>query len=72
MLILLFFVFIILALFDAPGLIRKRYWLELAVYSGLMLTALVLSALMVMGVPLPAVTTEITNLIKAVFHLKEF
>ena len=69
MLILLPIVFLILALFDLPQLIQKKYWLELAVYSGLMLAALVLSALMVMGVPLPALTTEITNLIKKAFNL---
>lgn len=71
MLVILLFVFIILVLFDAPGLIRKKYWRELAVYSGLMLIALILSVLLVLGVPLPAVTTEIGNLIKMVFHLKK-
>lgn len=68
MLILLPIVFLILALFDLPQLIQKKYWLELTVYSGLMLAALVLSALMVMGVPLPALTTKITDFIKAVFQ----
>ena len=67
--VLLVFIFLIIALFDAPGLVRKKYWRELAVYSGLMLSALFLSILVVIGAPLPAVTTEITNLVKAVFHL---
>ena len=71
MLVILLFVFNIIVLFDAPGLIRKKYWRELAVYSGLMLIALILSALLVLGVPLPAVTTEIGNLIEAVFHIKK-
>lgn len=71
MLILLLFVFIILASFDAPGLLRDKSWRELAVYSGLMLVALVLSILMVMGVPLPAMTMEIANLIKKVFNLEK-
>lgn len=71
MLILLLFVFIILASFDAPGLLRDKSWRELAVYSGLMLVALVLSIFMVMGVPLPAMTMEIANLIKKVFNLEK-
>ncbi len=71
MLIILIIIFIVIALFDVPGLIRKQYWLELAIYSGLMLTALILSILLVLEVPLPAVTTEIGNFIEAVFHLKK-
>lgn len=71
MLIILSLVFIVLALFDAPGLFQKKYWLELTVYSGLMLIALILSILIVSGVPLPAVTTEIGRFIEAVFHLKK-
>ncbi len=69
MLIILLLVFMILVLFDAPGLIRGKYWRELAVYSGFMLLALLLSALLVLGAPLPAITTEIGNLIKKVFNL---
>ena len=69
MLILLLVIFIILALIDVPRLVREKYWRELAVYSGLMLAALILSALMVLGVPLPPVTTELNNLIKKVFHM---
>ncbi len=70
MLIILLFVFLALALLDVPGLVRKKYWWELAVYSGLMLTALILSVLLVMGVPMPAVTTEIGKLTETVFGLK--
>lgn len=69
MIILLFVIFLILALIDVPWLVRGKYWWELTVYSGLMLVALVLSILMVMKVPLPAVTTEIANLINKVFNL---
>lgn len=69
MLIFLPIIFLILALFDVPQLIREKYWWELAVYSGLMLAALILSALMIMGVPLPAITTEITNFIKKAFNV---
>lgn len=65
MLIILLLIYLFLALLDAPDLIHKKYWGELAVYSGLMLAALVLSVLMVMDVPLPAVTTGISDLIKA-------
>ena len=71
MIILLFVIFLILALIDLPWLVRGKYWRELAVYSGLMLVALVLSILMVMGVPLPAMTMEIANLIKKVFNLEK-
>ncbi|NLW48709.1 MAG: hypothetical protein GXY86_15455 [Firmicutes bacterium] len=70
MLIIILLVFITLALFDLPGLIRKKYWRELAVYSGLMLVALVLSVLMLLNVQLPAVTTEIGNFIERVFFKK--
>ncbi len=70
MIIILIIVFIVIALFDVPGLIRKHYWLELAIYSSLMLTALILSVLLVLGVPLPVVTTGIGRFIEKVFHLK--
>ena len=69
MLIILLFVYLLLVLVDVPDLIHKKYWGELVVYSGLMLAALLLSALMVMEVPLPAVTAEITNLIKKLIDL---
>lgn len=68
MLIVLFLIFLILALIDVPWLVRKKFWWELAVYSGLMLFALVFSVLMVMEVPLPAVTTELANLIKKIIN----
>lgn len=71
MLIILFFIFLMIALIDIPGLIRKQYWWELMVYSGLMLIALILSVLIVSGVPLPAVTTEIGRFIEKIFHLKK-
>ena len=69
MIILLFVIFLILALIDLPWLVRGKYWRELAVYSGLMLAALILSILMVMEVPLPAVTTEIDKFIVKIFGL---
>lgn len=69
MIILIFVIFLILALIDLPWLIRGKYWRELAVYSGLMLAALVLSELLVMEVPLPAVTTEIDKFVVKIFGL---
>lgn len=69
MIIVLLVIFIILALIDVPWLTREKYWRELAVYSGLMAIALVLSVLLVMGVPLPAVTTEIGRFIDWVLGL---
>lgn len=70
MLIILILVFGFLTLIDMPELIQKKYWRELTVYGGLMLTAFILSALLVLGVPLPAVSTGITELIQTVFHMK--
>ena len=69
MLILLFMIFILLALIDVPWLVRKEYWWELAVYSGLMLTALIICVMMVMDVIFPAVSTEIGNFIRSIFQL---
>lgn len=69
MIIILLVIFTTLALLDLPGLIRQKHRRELAIYSGLMLTALVLSVLLVMGVPLPAVTTEIGKFIDWVLGL---
>lgn len=65
MLVILLLIYLFLALLDVPDLIHKKYWGELAVYSGMMLAALVLSALLVMDVPLSPITTGIVDLVKA-------
>jgi len=50
---LLLFVFLLLFLWEAPGLVAKEYWRELAVFTILLLAGLVISLLLVSGMELP-------------------
>lgn len=53
MIILLVGIFLLLFLWEAPGLVAKEYWRELAVYTLLLLIGLVISLLLASGVELP-------------------
>ncbi|TCL64266.1 hypothetical protein EDC14_101972 [Hydrogenispora ethanolica] len=64
------FIFSLIAALEVPGLLKKRYWKELIVYSFLLLAGLGLSLLLVAGVEIPPVSTAITNWVKAVFKIK--
>lgn len=51
---LLFMVFIGILSFEAPDLVRKKYWRELIVFSLFLLLAFILSLLQTMGVEIPS------------------
>ena len=53
MIVLLFLLFLILALIDVPGLIRKRDWKLLSVYGVLFVSSLTLAVLRFMDIDVP-------------------
>lgn len=69
MIFLLIMVFIAIVLLEVPGLIRKKYWRELTVFSLLLLLAFILSLLQTMGVKIPSPMKGIQYLIKDILHL---
>lgn len=69
MIILLLLVFVIVALRDAPELIRRKHWKELAVYSVLFLLAFVVAFLQVTGVEIPSPIKQIQFFLKNILHL---
>ncbi len=66
---LLILVFIIIALIEIPGLIRKKYWRELIVFSFFLLLVFIMTLLQIMGIKLPNPVKGLEYLIKEVFHL---
>lgn len=56
-------------LFEAPRLIRKKYWRELVVFSLLLSFGFLLSLLHTLGVPLPSSAKMVAYLIRDVLHL---
>lgn len=69
MIFLLIIVFIGIALFEVPGLIRKKYWRELTVFSIFLLLAFILSLLQTIGVKIPNPTKGMQYLVKDILHL---
>jgi len=72
MLLILVLAFLSMAAWEAPALLRKKLWRELAVFSMLWLLGFALSFLLTVGVQLPNPTDGIVYLIKQVvkgFHL---
>ncbi|HBL35751.1 MAG TPA: hypothetical protein DDZ55_02965 [Firmicutes bacterium] len=57
MIIFVVLVFIFIFIYEAPELVEKEYWRELAVFTLLLLLGLVLSSLLVSGVKLPYIET---------------
>jgi hypothetical protein len=47
--------YILIGLFEVPGLIRGKYWRDLAAFSVFLLSSLILSLLMATGVKLPLI-----------------
>ncbi|HBN96404.1 MAG TPA: hypothetical protein DDZ66_08880 [Firmicutes bacterium] len=47
--------YILVGLFEAPGLIRNKYWRELSIVAVLLSSSLTLSLLLAMGVRLPMI-----------------
>lgn len=67
MMILIVMAFFSLALLEIPGLIEKKYWRELAVFSLLLALGFILSLLLTLGVQFPYISTAIGNLVKKIF-----
>jgi len=66
-LLLLILTFIIILIFELPGLIRKKYWKDLTVFLALLIIAFVLSLLQTIGIIIPSpakyIETIINNLL---------
>lgn len=69
MILLLILFFIGAAWFEVPGLIRKKYFRELTVFSLFLLSAFILAFLQIIGVNLPSPIGGIDYLIKDLLHL---
>lgn len=63
-------IFTVIAGFEVPGMVQKKYWRELFVYSGLLLLGFGLSVLLVIGVDFPPVTTILSEFISKLFGFK--
>lgn len=59
MIVLVLIGFTILALWQIPGLVRKRWWRELICFAVLWAIGLVLSLMISMGTTLPPISTII-------------
>jgi hypothetical protein len=62
-------VFIILAFFEIPSLISKKYWRELSVFSCLFLIAFILTIVQIMGVKIPSPMKGIQYIITDILGL---
>lgn len=69
MIFLLIAAFIGAILFDAPNLIRQKYWRELAAYSALLLSGFILSLLQTLGVKIPTISKGLAYLLRDILHL---
>ena len=69
MIFLLIIVFIGIAFFEVPELIRKKYWRELTAFSFFFLLAFILSLLQTIDVKIPSPMKGIQYLIKDILHL---
>ncbi|MFZ5649786.1 MAG: hypothetical protein ACOY4I_02880 [Bacillota bacterium] len=71
MLLLLSFIFIAIIAIEAPGLVKKRMWRELAAFSVLLLIGMVYSYGQVLDLPLPNPTDYIMAIFKPVSQYLE-
>lgn len=69
MIILLIIVFILIALFEVPGLMRKKYRRDLIVFSFFLLFAFLLSLLQMLDVKIPSPMKGIVYLFMNVLHV---
>ena len=66
---LLIMVFVGIALFEVPGLIKKKHWRELIAFSLFLLLAFILTLLQTIGVKIPSPMKSIQYLVKDLLHL---
>lgn len=69
MIVLLLAAYGLIFAIDAPSLIQKKYWRELCVFCTLFAAGLVLSFLLIQGVPLPSPIKGIQFVIHDILHL---
>lgn len=55
MIVIVVLIFLLLFFYEAPGLVAKEYWRELAVFTLLLVAGLLLNIIVVSGVELPYV-----------------
>lgn len=70
MIIIVLGIFTAVAALHVPGLIRKQYWRELAVFGSLWSIGFLVGLLLALGVELPYVSTMIGQVIEQIFNLK--
>ncbi len=71
MIVLLILVFIAIIAFEAPGLVKKKMWRELAAFSVLLLIGMVLSFGQALKLPVPNPTKGIDAVFKPVTQFIE-
>ena len=69
MIFLLIAAFVILILYEVPGLIRNKYWKELAVFSFLIAIAFFISVMGILRIPIPNPVRETQYFVKRLMHL---
>ena len=63
MIVLLLIGFAMLALWQIPGLVRKRWWRELICFAVLWFMGFIFSVMVSMGINLPPISTIINKLL---------
>lgn len=61
--------FILIAVYEIPGLVRKKYWKEVLIFILFLIPAFVLSFLFTIGVDIPSPGILIKYLVKDVLHV---
>ncbi len=69
MIFLIIIVFIGVILFEVPGLVRKKHWRELTVFSFFLLLGFIMALLLTIGVKIPSPFKAEQYLIKDILHL---
>lgn len=67
MILLLIVAFIGMILYEVPGLIKKRYWKELAVFSFLISLAFIISLLKIMRIEIPSPVKDFQYFVRDIF-----
>lgn len=70
MVFLIILAFALIALWEIPGLVQKKYWPELAVFSILLLLGFGLSILIVFGINPPYLSSIIAQIMKKLLNLE--
>lgn len=69
MIALLLLLFIVIILFEVPGLVKKKMWRELVAFSGYLLLGMALSIPQVLGIKIPNPSTYIEAVFRPLAEL---